>query len=204
MLSGLGAALILHLLPPGRDWVWLASMTTAYLALAAMAATLVVAPLRLMAGRKTPVSFDLRRDLGIWTGILGLAHVLVGFNVHLRGRPWLYLVYAQREHHRFPIRHDLFGFANESGLIGAILFILLLATSNDRSLTRLKAGKWKRLQQWTYGLLALTALHGWLFQHIETRKPGWVAAFLGMLGLAVVLQIAGVFARRGALRSAAR
>jgi hypothetical protein len=30
-----------------------------------------------------PVSFDLRRDIGIWTGILGVVHTAIGLTAHL-------------------------------------------------------------------------------------------------------------------------
>ncbi len=49
--------------------------------------------LALTCGKPPAVSLDLRRDTGIWAGILGLLHTGVGQCVHLRGRPWLYYVY---------------------------------------------------------------------------------------------------------------
>ena len=57
-----------------------------------------------------------------WAGILALAHTGIGLDVHLRGRPGLYFI---DEHHR--IRHELFGFGNDTGLIAALLFLLWLA-----------------------------------------------------------------------------
>ena len=91
-------------------------------------------PSRDLQRRHMPLSQDLRRDFGIWAGIMGLFHTAVGLNVHLRGRPWLYFIYQNRESHLFPLRHDQFGLANETGLFAAGLLALLLATSNDRSL----------------------------------------------------------------------
>ncbi len=186
------------LLPARRDLVWKSSMVTAYLGLGGLAATLIVGPVRAFAGRRTPVSLDLRRDLGIWSGVLGLAHVGIGWNVHLRGRPWLYLVYPRGSHHWVPVRHDLFGFANETGLAAAILIVVLLATSNDWALRRYKAAGWKRIQRWSYPLLALTVLHGWLFQRIENRMWSWVAVFLALGMVAAGVQLAGVWRRHRA------
>ena len=61
------------------------SMATAYTSLALLGATLFVGPLNILRSRPNPVSTDLRRDIGIWAGIVGLFHVVVGLQVHLRG-----------------------------------------------------------------------------------------------------------------------
>jgi methionine sulfoxide reductase heme-binding subunit len=108
------------------------SIATAYPALFLTAAALLVGPWNVLHGHDNPVSFDLRRDLGIWAGIVALLHTGIGLNVHLRGRPWLYFI---DQHDR--VRHDLFGLGNGAGLIAAFLFLLLLAISNDLSLRRL-------------------------------------------------------------------
>ena len=52
----------------------------------------------------------------------------------------------------------MFGFGNDTGLIAALLFLLLLAISNDVSLRRLGAQKWKSLQRWMYAAVVLTIL----------------------------------------------
>jgi hypothetical protein len=51
---------------------------------------------------------------------LGAVHTVFGQNVHLRGRPWLYYVYANKDHHLLPLRHDLFGFSNFTGRFSLI------------------------------------------------------------------------------------
>ncbi|HUA92801.1 MAG TPA: hypothetical protein VL991_09555 [Terracidiphilus sp.] len=100
----------LYFTRPYKDILTRASFATAYPAIALLAATLLLGPLNLLRRRPNPISSDLRRDFGIWAGILGILHAAVGQFVHLRGRPWLYYVYGPTEHHhRFPIRHDLFG-----------------------------------------------------------------------------------------------
>jgi sulfoxide reductase heme-binding subunit YedZ len=105
------------------------------------------------------LSVDLRRDIGIWTGIVGILHAGVGQCVHLRGRPWLYYVYEKTQEHLLPLRHDIFGFANFTGLFAALILLVLLATSNDASLRKLGLPGWKRLQRWNYACFGLTGLH---------------------------------------------
>lgn len=187
---------VIWLALPARDPVWKSSMVTAYLGLAGLAATLLVGPVRAFAGFKTPVSYDLRRDVGIWSGVLSLFHVAIGWNVHLRGRPWLYLVYPRGSHHWFLVRHDLFGFANETGLAAGVILAILLATSNDWALRRYRPAGWKRIQRWSYPALGLVMLHGWLFQRIETRVWPWVVVFLAIGMAAAGVQLAGLWRRR--------
>jgi len=109
---------------PERDFLSQASIGTAYSALLLTTTVLLFGPYNVLCHRPNPVSFDLRRDLGIWAGILALAHTAVGLNVHLRGKMWLYFV--DTHHH---LRRDAFGFGNSTGLVGALIFALLLALS---------------------------------------------------------------------------
>ncbi len=115
-----------------KDVLTRASFATAYPAIVLLALTLLIGPWNWLRKQPNPVSSDLRRDLGIWAGILSLVHTGVGQCVHLRGRPWLYYVYGSTEHHHaFPLRHDAFGWANYTGAVSALVVIALLATSND-------------------------------------------------------------------------
>ena len=179
---------------PYPDVISRASFATAYPALALLAATLLVGPWKVLRRTANPVSSDLRRDIGIWAGILGVVHAGVGQCVHLRGRPWLYYVYGPGEHHH-GMRHDLFGLANYTGAVGTLLLIALLATSNDLSLRRFGALKWKQLQRWNYAVFALVAVHSFAFQGVETQKIQWVITVAACVGSAAVLQIAGIVRR---------
>jgi sulfoxide reductase heme-binding subunit YedZ len=188
-------AAALYMTRPYSDAVSRASFATAYPALALLTATLMIGPWKVLCGRPNPVSHDLRRDVGIWAGVLGFVHAAVGQCVHLRGRPWLYYVYGPAEHHR-GMRHDLFGLANYTGLLGTLLVIALLATSNDLSLRRLGAVQWKKLQRWNYAVFALTAVHAFAFQGVERQKAGWVGLAAACVAAALLMQGAGVAMRR--------
>lgn len=187
---------VLYLTRPYRDVISRASFATAYPALILFACTLLAGPWNVLRRRPNPISQDLRRDVGIWAGILSLAHVAVGQNMHLRGRPWLYYVYAAREHKSFPIRHDLFGFANYTGAFGTILLIVLLATSNDYFLRHLGTPQWKRLQRWNYAAFALAAIHAVAFQVNEKQKLPFVLIVAGCIAVALIFQAAGYRARK--------
>jgi sulfoxide reductase heme-binding subunit YedZ len=109
-----------------RDFISRASIGTAYPAMFLTAAALLLGPLNVLWRKPNPVSFDLRRDLGIWAGISALVHTAVGLNVHLRGRMWLYFV--DTRHH---LRQDAFGFGNYTGIVAALVFALLLANAGN-------------------------------------------------------------------------
>ncbi len=197
LLSGAVVA-ALYFTRPYTDALSRASFATAYPALALLAATLFVGPWNLLRRRANPVSSDLRRDLGIWAGILGIAHTAIGQCVHLRGRPWLYYVYAPKEHHSFPLRHDLFGLANYTGAVSVLVLVALFATSNDYSLRALGTAGWKRLQRWNYAVFALAGVHAFAYQGVETQKAPYVATVIACVAATLALQAAGAAKRRAA------
>jgi sulfoxide reductase heme-binding subunit YedZ len=181
---------ILYQTRPYPDVLSRASFATAYPALVLLSITLLIGPWNLLIRRPNPVSSDLRRDIGIWAGLLGILHAGVGQFVHLRGRPWLYYVYGPTEHHH-GIRHDLFGLANYTGALGTLLLIMLLATSNDLSLRRFGTRTWKQLQRWNYAIFVLVAVHSFAFQGVETQKLHWVLTVAACVFVALAMQIAG-------------
>jgi sulfoxide reductase heme-binding subunit YedZ len=150
------------------------SMATAYAGLIFLALALWIGPWNVLRRRPNPISFDLRRDVGIWTGILAILHAAIGLTVHLRGRMWMYFF---KTLHPLELQNTQFGFANFTGLAAALFFLMLLAISNDLSLRALKTDRWKSLQRWTYVAFVLTAAHGIAYQLIEKRHVPWVVVF---------------------------
>jgi sulfoxide reductase heme-binding subunit YedZ len=171
-----------------RDVISHLSIATAYPALFLTAAALLVGPWNVLRRRANPVSFDFRRDLGIWAGIMALVHSAIGLNVHLRGRPWLYFV-DEHQH----VRHDAFGFGNDTGVIAALLLLLLLAISNDLWLRRLGMRKWKSLQRWTYAAVVLTIAHALAYQHVEKRQLEYELILWTVTALIASFQFSGMW-----------
>jgi len=166
-----------------------ASMATAYSSLLFLCATLLLGPWNTLRRRPNPVSFDLRRDIAIWAGLLALLHTGVGLTVHLRGRMWMYFL---KQRHPLKLQTGLFGSANDLGLLSALLFLMLLVISNDLSLRSLGLQRWKSLQRWTYAAVGLAIAHGILFQLVEKRHLPWVLVFAALSLLIIVVQLAGV------------
>jgi methionine sulfoxide reductase heme-binding subunit len=173
-------------------------MSTAYAALCFFALTLMLGPWSVLLRRQTPVSYDLRRDAGIITGILALLHTGIGLTVHLRGRMWMYFF---KSLHPLRAQASAFGAANYVGLIAAALFAILLAISNDWSLRALGTARWKNLQRWSYAAFVLTLAHGILFQWVEKRDIGWIFFFCAVAVTTLLMQSLGYLQRRGHARS---
>ncbi len=174
------------------------SFSSAYPALVLLSATLLIGPLKILAGDRLAVSMDIRRDIGIWAGIAGLFHVAVGQFVHLRGRPWLYYIYENwQQKHALPMRHDLFGLANYTGLLAAFILLALFATSNDAALRKLSTPRWKRLQSWNYVCFGLTAIHTLTYQTgIESQTFGFITTAMLCMLITVIVQFRGLRRRR--------
>ncbi|MEP6658028.1 MAG: hypothetical protein ABJC33_12380 [Betaproteobacteria bacterium] len=195
MLGVAASIAIIFMFVHGPMAMFRLSMATAYVGLALLGAVLVIGPLRALRHQPIPLSLDLRRDLGIWAGIVGLAHAAVGLFVHL-GNPLLYFLRPPGPPVSWLPRLDVFGAINYAGLAGVLIMALLLATSNDLSVRGLGATRWKSIHRWAYALAALVVGHGAVYQLIEHRVPGFVALFVAIVAVTAVLQWRGFVTRR--------
>lgn len=190
-------ALTAVLASPSANSRW--SMATAYVSLALWVVTLAIGPLRLLRGRPNPVSTDLRRDIGIWAGALGLLHVAIGLQSHMGGRWWLYFIAPDPG--AFPVapRFDAFGLANYTGLLAGLVLLLLLGLSNDLSLRRLGSRRWKRLQQASYIGFGFTIVHGFIYQDAGNQEFRFILLLAALAVAVIVFQALGAreLSRRG-------
>jgi methionine sulfoxide reductase heme-binding subunit len=175
---------------PDPTFKW--SMSTAYVSLLLLGITLITGPVNLLLKRRNPVSTDLRRDIGIWSGIIGLAHVAIGWQVHM-GNMLLYFFKEEKTTNELMLRSDLFGFANYTGLAGALILVLLLALSNDLSLRKLKAPQWKYWQRWNYVFYLLVIIHAIAYQVIEKREVPYPLLLTILILPVLVFQVIGYY-----------
>jgi methionine sulfoxide reductase heme-binding subunit len=164
------------------------STAFAFSGLALVCASLAIGPSNVLRNRPNPLSTDLRRDVGIWAGLLSLAHVVLGFQVHMGGRFWEYFFYGNQPR-LVRLRFDPFGLANYAGLGITLVILLLLALSNDISLRRLGSRRWKAWHRLLYVGFALTLAHGALYQLLEKRHLPFVGLFAGMVLAVCALQL---------------
>lgn len=170
------------------------STASAYVALMLLAATLSLGPLNVLRGRPNPVSFNLRRDFGIWSAIVGVSHTAIGLTVHFRGRMHLYF-FPEPGHPGFAgLRADMFGAANDTGLVAAAVLLVLALISNDIALRRLGTAPWRTIQRGAYIVLGLAIVHAGLYQLIE--KPRWWRVLILLASSAVVLTFQGLGVQR--------
>jgi DMSO/TMAO reductase YedYZ heme-binding membrane subunit len=107
------------------------------------------------------LSSYLRRDLGTWTAILSVVHVILGFQLHSGGTISGLLTYFVASDGR-PLSNS-FGLGNWTGLAALVIVVGLLTISTDRSLRELKAKRWKNLQRLNYALFALVVAHAFFY-----------------------------------------
>ncbi len=174
--------------PQSRIFCW--SLATGYVGAALLTLTLSLGAWKILRGRSNPVSTDLRRDIGIWCGVLSIAHVVLGLNVHMKSWTLYFVTDAGG------LRTDFFGFANYSGLMATLVIVVLLATSNDFSLSVLKNKRWKAIQRWNYVFAALVALHAFLYIAVENRLVPFIFIFGAFSIWTLIIQAIGFQKRR--------
>ncbi|MBI3492839.1 MAG: ferric reductase-like transmembrane domain-containing protein [Acidobacteria bacterium] len=173
------------------------TVATGYLGVVFLALTLLLGPANLLLRRRNPVSSYLRRDVGIWTAIFSLAHVVAAVLVHVSHGSSVTssVVHFFVTEDGRPLTNS-FGIGNWTGLAASVIVLGLLATSSDVALRKLKAAPWKWLQRLTYALLALVILHAFFYgAFLRMASPFTLLLVLSIIAV-VVGQSAGFWVWR--------
>jgi sulfoxide reductase heme-binding subunit YedZ len=176
---------------------------TGYVATGLLGLTLLIGPANLLLRKRIPVSNYLRRDVGMWTAIFSVVHVIFGLEMHSGGRIFAMLNYFVRDNGS-PLTNS-FGLANWTGLAALVIVVVLLALSTDGALRELKARTWKDLQRLNYTLFVLVILHVFFYGALlRMTSPFTLLGILTVIAV-VVAQVVGVWLwRRRHARTAAR
>ena len=204
VLAGASAIMLLlvAILDGAHDWNLRWSIATGYAGALWLSVTLVLGPLNILRARPNPVSTDLRRAIGIWSALLGGAHVLIVLPMYWGGL-WRSLLRVFEPPGLMPQPFDDLAFANQLGLAASIVLVLLAMLSNDAALRTLRPRRWKALQRLNYGLFGIVVLHAVLYERIEHRPWPFVVAFGALVAGVIGLQLAGVWRyKRRSLRGA--
>ncbi|MFQ5635290.1 MAG: ferric reductase-like transmembrane domain-containing protein [Gammaproteobacteria bacterium] len=168
------------------------SMLTAYQFLLLLTIVLAIGPLRTLRTGRIAANLHLRRDYGIWAGITALLHLFAGTVQSMTPAYISTFVTVGGSGSAIIPRQQIFSWGAIIGLAIALLVLVLLALSNDRSIRRFGKRRWKRLHRVNYLVLALTVAHGFAFQFLEGRAT-WLIAFVLLTLIAVVgVQLAGI------------
>jgi sulfoxide reductase heme-binding subunit YedZ len=171
----------------------LLTIATGYVATVLLALTLLVGPANLLLRRRNPVSSYLRRDLGTWTAVFSVVHVVVGFQV--RGDSGLFRFVDFFVADGGPLTNS-FGLGNWTGLAALVIVVGLLALSTNRSVQELKAERWKSLQRLNYTLFALVVAHA-VFYGALSRPTSPFTLLLASTVIAVFIgQVGGIWLHR--------
>ena len=165
------------------------TIATGYVATALLALTLLIGPANLLLRRRNPVSSYLRRDLGTWTAIYSMIHVIVGFQVRGEGGAFGFVDFFVAEGR--PLL-DRFGLGNWTGLAALVIVAGLLALSTDRSIRELKAERWKNLQRLNYTLFALVVLHAIFYGALSRPASPFTVLLLFTVVAVLVGQAVGI------------
>jgi sulfoxide reductase heme-binding subunit YedZ len=168
------------------------SIVTAYLCLGLLCTGLAIGPIRAIGNGRPTVNNYLRRDIGIWAGLTGLAHLVIATALSMSPEYMGAFVTIANTPLSEAVRTALFTWGTIAGLVVGVLLLILLAVSNDKTLQWLGIRWWKRVHRLSYLAFALTAAHGLAFQALESRAGSLIAlVVLGTLAI-FVLQMTGV------------
>jgi DMSO/TMAO reductase YedYZ heme-binding membrane subunit len=157
-----------------------------WLCLLLLAAALLVGPVLALRTGRVPLNHLLRRDLGIWAALNGLAHLALAFRISMTPAYMKVYIAGAPAWPDAATRQQLYMWAVIGSLVIAALFVLLLALSSNRALRLVGPTWWKRLQRGSYLAFGLTVAHAAVFQLIEGRHAALVV-LLVLLSLAVAL-----------------
>lgn len=163
------------------------SLLTAWLCTGFLVAALAWGPVQVLRTGRPVLNSLVRRDLGIWAALTGLAHLWLATVMVMT--PVYFQTYITPGDGSDP---GLAGWIGTGGILAGyvvgLLFLMLLGLSSNRALKRLGPERWKRLQRWAWPAFLLTVAHGVVFQVIEGRTGLWLFILCAALVTMVLLR----------------
>ena len=175
---------------PKRDAITVITDASGYISIILITFSLLIGPFNLLFKRINPVSTYFRRDIGITGGVLAVIHSVAGLFVHLRGSNWKY--FLNETELGFSVRLDDFGLANYTGLISALIIIVLLITSNDFSFRKLNPFVWKNIQRIAYLAFLFAIIHSVYYKIVQTNLDLIWYLYLPLILVVFIFQMVGI------------
>jgi sulfoxide reductase heme-binding subunit YedZ len=187
------STIIFYINKGNRNTITFIAFASGFISLTILSISLILGTLGLIRQRKNNVSTYFRRDIGIMGGFLALCHSITGLFVHLRGKTWLY--FLNKTDNSYAIRLDNFGLANYTGLIAALLILVLIVTSNDFMLRKLKPVPWKNIQRLAYFMYAFIMVHCYFYRIGNKNHDVFLYYYIPILFVVIAFQAAGIILR---------
>jgi sulfoxide reductase heme-binding subunit YedZ len=188
------SAICLYIFRGKRDTITFIAWSSGYISFVLLALSLITGSVNILMKRSSPVSTYFRRDLGIMAGTLAILHSVSGLFVHLRGKMWMY--FLNKSHSGYSLRFDDFGIANYTGLIAAILILILILTSNDRVMIRLTQGRWKNIQRLSYLMFIMVLIHAYFYWVGGRNTDILILFYVPLILIVISMQSAGMIIRK--------
>ena len=177
-----------------RDTITFIAWSSGYISFVLLALSLITGSVNLLRKRGSSVSTYFRRDLGIMAGTLAILHSVSGLFVHLRGKMWMY--FFTKSDAGYSLRFDNFGFANYTGLIAATLILILVLTSSDRMIVKLKPERWKNIQRLSYLMFLLVLIHTYFYWVGGKNIDILIFFYVPVILVVISMQSAGIIIRK--------
>jgi len=174
-----------------RDTITFITQATGYISIIILSISLIIGPVNILLKIKNPISTYLRRDISVIGGILALIHSIAGLFVHLRGNNWQY--FLNKTEFGYSIRTDNFGLANYTGLISALIIVLLLITSNDYLLKKLNSTNWKNIQRLSYLMFILAIIHCFYYRIVKEHLNLIYSLYIPLFIIVLTFQMIGMW-----------
>ena len=185
------ACVIFYIGWTNRDTITFITQATGYISIIILSISLIIGTVNILLKIKNPISTYLRRDISIIGGILALIHSIAGLFVHLRGNNWQY--FLNKTEFGYSIRTDNFGLANYTGLMSAMIIILLLITSNDYLLKKLTSTYWKNIQRLSYLMFILALIHCFYYRIVKENLNLIYWIYIPLFITVLIFQMIGVY-----------
>jgi sulfoxide reductase heme-binding subunit YedZ len=181
------AGLFFYFNRANRDTITFITQASGYISLIILTISLIIGSVNLLLKYKNPISTYLRRDISIIGGTLAVIHSITGLFVHLRGKNWQY--FLNKTEYGYSIRLDNFGLANYTGLISALIIILLLIISNDYLFRKMSPTKWKNIQRLSY----LCLFYNIVFIGLSKKFKSYLSLLYTTIYITLTFQMVGVW-----------
>jgi sulfoxide reductase heme-binding subunit YedZ len=185
------ACVIFYIGWTNRDTITFITQATGYISIIILSISLIIGTVNILLKIKNPISTYLRRDISIIGGILALIHSIAGLFVHLRGNNWQY--FLNKTEFGYSIRTDNFGLANYTGLISALIIVLLLITSNDYLLKKLNSTNWKNIQRLSYLMFILAIIHCFYYRIVKGNLNLIYSLYIPLFIIVLTFQMIGMW-----------